>query len=41
MAQALSELAADRPLAERMGAEASRVAAGITWPRTIETLILR
>jgi hypothetical protein len=24
-----------------MGAEASRVAGGITWPRTIETLILR
>jgi glycosyltransferase involved in cell wall biosynthesis len=41
IAQALGELAADQPLAERMGAEASRVAAGITWPRAIETLILR
>jgi glycosyltransferase involved in cell wall biosynthesis len=41
MAEALGKLAADRPLAESMGAEAFRVAAGITWPRAIETLILR
>ena len=41
LAEALGRLSADRPLAERLGAGAAKVSAGITWPRTIERLLLQ
>ncbi len=41
LAGALRRLADDLALAERMGAEAARVASAITWPRTVEKLLLR
>ena len=31
---------ADRPLAERLGAAAQRVAAGLTWEQTVARLVL-
>lgn len=40
VAAALGRLAGDTPLAEAMGTAAAGVAAGITWPRTIEKLLL-
>jgi len=39
--RALGRLSADRPLAERLGAGAAKVSAAITWPRTIERLLLQ
>jgi glycosyltransferase involved in cell wall biosynthesis len=40
LARALRQLADDQPLAERMGAEAARVSAGLTWPATVARLML-
>lgn len=41
LAQALASLAADEALAERLGAGGARVAAELTWPRTLDRLLLR
>ncbi len=41
LARAMRQLADDRALAERMGAAGAETAADITWPRTIEQLVLK
>ncbi len=41
LAASLRKLADDRALAERMGGEAARFAQGVTWPATLEKLLLR
>jgi len=40
LAAALASLASDRGLAERLGAGAAAISAEMTWPRTIERLLL-
>ena len=41
LAGAMARLAADATLAERMGGEAALAAAQLTWPKTIDKLLLR
>jgi len=41
LAQAIGELAGDAALAERLGAGAARVSAGITWSATLDRLLLK
>jgi len=41
LAESLGRLAADRDFAERLGAGAAVASTGITWPRTIERLLLQ
>ena len=41
LAASLRKLADDRALAERLGGEAARFAQGVTWPATLEKLLLR
>ena len=41
LAGAMARLAADQGLAERLGAGAAAVASAITWPRTVERLLLQ
>jgi len=37
----MGRLAADRDVAERLGAGAADISAGITWPKTINRLLLQ
>jgi glycosyltransferase involved in cell wall biosynthesis len=41
LAEPLGRLAADQPLAERLGRGAFRAAAAITWPKTVARLLLQ
>jgi len=41
IARSLRQLADDRGLAERLGSGGAETAAGITWPRTVEQLLLK
>jgi glycosyltransferase involved in cell wall biosynthesis len=41
LARAMRQLADDRALAERLGAAGAETAAGITWPRTVDQLLLK
>ena len=40
LAVAMARLAADKALAERLGEEAARIAAPLTWPNTIARLVV-
>ena len=41
LAGALASLADDRALAERLGAGAAATSAELTWPKTVERLLLQ
>ena len=41
LAEAMGRLSADRDVAERLGAGAADISAGITWPTTIDRLLLQ
>ena len=41
LAGAMAQISADQGLAERLGAGAAAIALEITWPRTVERLLLQ